>query len=236
MNKIEFKIVNISNIKQSHKHEYAQIIISLNSYVYIQTEFANYVVDDSILVFVPPNVEHSYKCNSPNKTLIINVPQNFIKKRDLETFKKNMRFVIDKRINLLKELIIREVIKNPDSSGIKYLFFYLYDRIMEHKEIKSIDYINEHYEEDICITKLSSIEHYNPTYYSEWFKKQTGVSPSDYIQRVRIEKAKELLLTTNYSIGDIASQVGYDHNSSFTRIFRKLEKESPNAYRKKYKF
>lgn len=236
MNKLEFKLINISKIKQVHKHPYAQIIITLDSYVYLKTEYDNYVVDDSFIVFIPPNCEHSYRCNSDTKSLIINVPKNLIKKDDLETFKENMLFVIDERISLLKDLILEEIKKNPDSQAIKYLFFYLYDRIMEHREIKSIAYINEHYDEDIHISTLAKLEHYNPNYYSEWFKKQTGISPSDYIQKVRIEKSKELLLTTNYSIGDIAIQVGYDHNSSFTRIFKKIEDCSPNAYRHKNGF
>ena len=236
MNKLEIKLINISKIKQVHKHTYAQIIITLDSFVYLQTEYDNYVLDDSFIVFIPPNCEHSYRCNEDTKCLIINVPKNLIKKDDLETFKENMLFVIDERISLLKNLILEEINKNPDSRAIKYLFFYLYDRIMEHKEIKSIAHINEHYDEDIHISTLAKLEHYNTNYYSEWFKKQTGISPSDYIQKVRIEKSKELLLSTKYSISDIAMQVGYDHNSSFTRIFKKIEGCSPNTYRHKSEF
>jgi len=232
MNNLEFKILNISDKKKKHKHSYAQIIMALDSYVYVQTEYDSFVIDNSFLAFIPPNCLHEYKCNCGLKALVINIPESLVKKSDLETFKNNMRYIMDERVNILKELMVKELLKNPDSEAIKYLFFYLYDRIVEHKSIVSIDYINKHYDEDVNISFLAKLEHYNTNYYSEWFKKQTGISPTDYLQMIRIEKAKELLITTNYSIGKISMQVGYDHNSSFTRIFKKFETMSPNEYRR----
>lgn len=52
--------------------------------------------------------------------------------------------------------------------------------------------------------QLAKIENYNVTYYCDWFKQQTGLSPSFYLRNTRIQRAKELLVTTNFSVMEIA--------------------------------
>lgn len=232
MNKINFNIVEISKKVNSHNHSYAQIVIPLESYVYIQTDYENFEIDDKSIGFIPPNCYHQYRSESGQKSLIINIPENMIKKSDIDNLKSSSKILIDDRISLLIKLISLEFHENSDSQSIKYLFFYLYDKIIERKKLKSIEYINKYYNEDINVSQLAMLEHYNVNYYTEWFKKQTGMRPRDYIQKLRIEKAKELLLTTNYNISKISNQVGYDHSSSFCRIFKLLENMSPTEYRK----
>ena len=106
---------------------------------------------------------------------------------------------------------------------------------MENREFESIKYINNHLAEDIDLKKLADIEHYNNTYYVEWFKKKTGFSPMEYIQNKRIEKSKELLLNTDLNILQVGEAVGYKHNSSFTRVFKKLENITPKEFRLNFK-
>ncbi|SKC84299.1 AraC family transcriptional regulator [Maledivibacter halophilus] len=231
MNKININIVEISKKINSHNHPYAQIVIPLESYVYIQTNDEDFRIDNKSLGFIAPNCYHRYRSKSGKKSLVINIPNNMIKKADMDKLKSSSKILIDERISLLIKIISQEIEENPDSESVKYLFFYLYDKIIERKKSKSIEYINKYYNQDINITQLANIEHYNVNYYSEWFKKQTGMRPRDYIQKLRIEKAKELLITTNYSITEISNQVGYDHSSSFCRVFKLLETMSPTDYR-----
>jgi len=63
-------------------------------------------------------------------------------------------------------------------------------------------------------------------------KEKVGCSPSEYLQMVRIDKAKEILSTTRYRIIDVAMQVGYMNSSSFTRTFREIVGVTPNQYRR----
>lgn len=81
------------------------------------------------------------------------------------------------------------------------------------------------------VGNLAEIENYNATYYSDWFKQQTGVSPSMYLRSIRISRAKELLEDTNYTVMDIAVMVGYSSNSTFTRAFRSIVGMTPKEYR-----
>jgi two-component system response regulator YesN len=64
------------------------------------------------------------------------------------------------------------------------------------------------------------------------FKKETGMSISDYLQQTRIEYAKELLLNTDQSVSEIANASGYSNLSYFSAIFKKITGTSPGEYRK----
>ncbi|WNO10902.1 GlxA family transcriptional regulator [Teredinibacter sp. KSP-S5-2] len=63
------------------------------------------------------------------------------------------------------------------------------------------------------------------------FKTATGVSPLTYVQQVRMETAKDLLKTTNLSIGEVMDKVGYHDGSYFTNLFRKIHGTTPSQYR-----
>jgi len=62
-----------------------------------------------------------------------------------------------------------------------------------------------------------------------------NVSTIEYVQNLRVKKAKEFLLNTNLTILQISQIVGYEHNSSFTKVFKHLEKISPAEFRMKIK-
>ena len=66
------------------------------------------------------------------------------------------------------------------------------------------------------------------------FRTAVGEAPTSYLQKLRIEKAKRLLETTDHSVSEIMLKVGYEDERSFRRLFRSLAQLSPKAYRKKY--
>lgn len=80
--------------------------------------------------------------------------------------------------------------------------------------------------------QLAKIENYNVTYYCDWFKQQTGLSPSFYLRNTRIQRAKELLVTTNFSVMEIA---GYGRIQQqfdlYSAPFTTSQGMTPKAYR-----
>lgn len=73
----------------------------------------------------------------------------------------------------------------------------------------------------------------NPDYLSKLFKKNTGSSLMDYVTKVRIERAKELLERTVLTISEIAIETGYSNTAYFTRCLRNIQMELlPREYRK----
>ena len=61
-----------------------------------------------------------------------------------------------------------------------------------------------------------------------------GISPINYLINRRIEESKNLLTTTNYSIRDISTIVGFSNSSYFSQMFKKFTGDSPRAYKNKY--
>ena len=96
------------------------------------------------------------------------------------------------------------------------------------------EYIREHLPENISLEQISAMSGYNAAYFSTMFKKETGITISEYIIQTRMEKAKELLRFTNMSVASICEQVGYADVKSFTRNFKKSTGMKPSEYRKIY--
>lgn len=100
---------------------------------------------------------------------------------------------------------------------------------------KIITYIEGNYAESISLEDLSSYVHLNRSYLSSLFKKETGENIYDYLQRFRLEKAKELLVSQRGSIQQIASQVGISDPAYFSKLFKKHVGQTPMEYRKSTK-
>ena len=98
----------------------------------------------------------------------------------------------------------------------------------------AIDYINNHYSENITRTLVAKNIFISPSYLSFIFKENLSISFSDYLIEVRIKKSEELLKDHNIKISNIASMVGIDDPQYFSKVFRKINGTTPSAYRKKY--
>lgn len=86
---------------------------------------------------------------------------------------------------------------------------------------------------NITIEKIAREVSMNPTYFCKYFKSQTGETILDYVTRTRIAKAKELLLTSDLRIYDIAKQVGYADSKYFSKLFKKYYGEVPTKFKEK---
>jgi two-component system, response regulator YesN len=89
--------------------------------------------------------------------------------------------------------------------------------------------------ENITIEKIAREIPMNPTYFCEFFKSQTGETVLDFVTKTRIDQAKELLLTTDLKIYDIAEKVGYTDTKYFSKLFKKYFGEVPSKYKEKLK-
>ncbi|SDT30928.1 AraC-type DNA-binding protein [Paenibacillaceae bacterium GAS479] len=96
----------------------------------------------------------------------------------------------------------------------------------------SMDYIKLHATEGITVQQVANFAGLNRTYFSTIFTKSAGISPADYIANIKMNKAKEMLLTTSASVTEIAYSLGYPTLFAFTRAFKNYHSLSPSGYRK----
>lgn len=94
-----------------------------------------------------------------------------------------------------------------------------------------LSYINQNFKEEISLKTLSFKYNVNPSYLGQIFHKEVGMAFSDYLNKVKNEKAKELLLNTNLKVNDIAKMVGYVDTSYFYRRFKEYFGISPSTLR-----
>lgn len=93
-------------------------------------------------------------------------------------------------------------------------------------------YVREHYK-DATLEGVSRLVHMNPQYISKYFKEKTGENFSDFVVRVKMNKAAELLNDINYKVYEISEMIGYSNSKNFTRSFRKYFGKSPREFRNK---
>jgi len=96
-------------------------------------------------------------------------------------------------------------------------------------------HIAGHYGDPLGLNEIARAMHVSTFYFCKMFKKATGLTFTDYLGRVRIEKAKSLLLNPHLRISEIAYTVGFQSLTHFNRIFRKISGEAPTVFREKLK-
>ena len=96
---------------------------------------------------------------------------------------------------------------------------------------KAIRYIEDHFSEEISLEDVSRRVNISPFYFSRLFKQEIGKSFIEYLNDIRIQKAKEYLMDPLFSIKEICRRCGYSDPNYFSRIFRKYEGMSPSEWR-----
>lgn len=92
-------------------------------------------------------------------------------------------------------------------------------------------YILQHYDEDVSLNKLAGFVHVNASYLSRVFKQNTGENLLEYIRRVRLDKAKELLEKPSLRIHEVSEMLGFQNPAYFSFYFKKNMGMTPREYR-----
>lgn len=96
-------------------------------------------------------------------------------------------------------------------------------------------YIKEHCGERLTLNDIANRCYYNPSYFSRTFRQFTGTSFTEYLKKVRIERAVHLLSTTSMKVADVCQEVGYTDKTKFFKHFRSLVGMTPLQLRKSKK-
>ena len=124
-------------------------------------------------------------------------------------------------VSILTTLSTYAQIKQRNSANLK-----------SYQAVKAaVEYIKTNYKESINVPELAELCNYTQHHFIRLFKSVTGYSPYEYLTKHRISVAKELLVTTNFSISEIAEAVGFKNQALFFSTFRKNEFLTPAKYR-----
>jgi AraC-like DNA-binding protein len=114
------------------------------------------------------------------------------------------------------------------------------NRIVVHRENsespvirRAKEFIVENQAEDLSLGQVAKAVNTSIFYFCKMFRKYTGLNFTDYVSRIRVEKAKNLLLNRNLRVSEIAYEVGFQSLTHFNRVFKKIMGQSPTDYRGK---
>jgi AraC-like DNA-binding protein/ligand-binding sensor protein len=94
-------------------------------------------------------------------------------------------------------------------------------------------FIAEHQSEELSLSQVAQAVNMSAFYFCKTFKKATGMTFTEYLARVRVEKVKNLLLNPHKRVSEAAYEAGFQSLSQFNRVFRRIAGESPSVYRER---
>ena len=95
----------------------------------------------------------------------------------------------------------------------------------------AIDYINMNYHTNISLQEIAEECNFSTNAFCRWFKQNSGLTFVEYLNKVRLTNVCQLLISTDFPIGQIALQTGFDNISTLNRLFRQRLDTSPSKYR-----
>jgi AraC-like DNA-binding protein len=98
---------------------------------------------------------------------------------------------------------------------------------------KIVAYVNAHYAEPISVTEVSSSVGMCESAFSRFFKKKTGCTFTDYVNKLRVQKACELMMTSDCYVSTACFEVGFNNISNFNRRFLKIKGVTPSEFRRR---
>lgn len=177
-----------------------------------------------------------------------NADFEIIKTRVLELVVLLSRSAIDggadiDQIFMLSSNYVREIESFQNLEHLNIWLIGIIDRyigyVFEFKDVKHtdvlhkvMDYIKTNYREKITLDDVANYAYLSKSYLSKIFKEEMDCTLTAYINKVRVEKSKQLLLDERISLADIAGQVGFEDQSYFTKVFKKVTGISPGKFKR----
>ncbi|AQS06197.1 AraC family ligand binding domain-containing protein [Clostridium beijerinckii] len=252
---LSIEAYNFKGIMQkfpNHFHDYYVIGFIENGKRYLSCKNKQYIIETGDLIVFNPGDIHTCE-QIDDRTLdyrCINIKKDVMKKITFEITGKEylpnfMEFVLfrNELTSSLKELHLMIMEEERNLKKEELFLFIMEQLIREYSnpvsemtiqeasaEIKTVcDYLENNYMENITLNQLSNLTGLSKYYLLHSFTKQKGISPYNYLQTIRISKAKKILEQGIAPI-DVAFKTGFTDQSHFTNFFKKLIGLTPKQY------
>lgn len=234
------------------------IILEGNGKRFIANHCENFSAQE--LVFIGSNIPHTWKSEAlagkEVKAIVIQFTENCIlpilEISEFSEFKKwflQSHFVLKIKLN---EIILEKIKELEQISGafqlVKFYEFLLLLSQQKNQKILSesykmdyskkqrrihfvLDYLEHHFQNSCKINEVSELTNLSKSGFAKFFKNETGACFSQYINELRIKKAKQLLLETDQNIKEVYIKVGFENQAYFNRVFKEITSLSPKTYR-----
>lgn len=165
-------------------------------------------IDDALKIY---NLCDALLSRIDNDYILHPITHGFELAEEFSSFEKMLDY-LSYRLNKAQKDVIPDTVKNKTLREV-------------------LEYININFTEQISFRDICTKYCINPSYLSQLFKRETGITFTSYLAKLRIGLAKELLSTTNLRVSEISERIGYDYYFNFTKLFKKETGFTPKQYR-----
>jgi AraC family transcriptional regulator len=242
-------------ISENHTHPSYSFSYSLEQDVGISVEGENIITGVGVIFFIPPNIKHhEISGESFVRFVSIMIDKDFFTLHASDYFiseklqtahgfvpSDTVRYVVrdfiievsekapgyERLIEPLEIRLVHAILRSM--SGITMSNVKISDRLdIDH----AVEYINSHYADQITVNDMAGSVALSPSHFSRIFKKETGMSPQEYLIDVRLARARLQLLQTDNKLTEIAFGCGFAGSAHFSSSFRKKYGMTPSRLRR----
>jgi len=235
-----------------HTHQNFEIIVPRSGSGQIVGISKSFQIEPNCVYIIPANATHTEKKINPSsdfKYYALKTTDS-IRLESTDFLKVELEPLFMQNLLAHLKCSYNNLVQYPDDTFLSYLdafsFYLMLINRLKEKGYKVEDgksklyssfvfevqsYINESYSEDIEMTALAKKYGMSRSSLEKRFKKETGITPKEYLSNRRLEAAKYLLLTSDYSIGQIASLCGFSTAAYFIYFFRIETGKTPKLFR-----
>ncbi len=241
--------------REKHWHRSIEIFAVLEGSIHFYLNDKLYLLDSEQFLLINSNEIHSIDASKPNQTLVLQIPfdtfEDYFTKEQFIWFEHKNVLYDNQVMELLKKIFMTYQEKNYGYLlQVKGDYFYLlhllvtkyrkadvtFTMLKTNQRLNRlsiiINYMKEHFSEDLSLEDLSKLFGYAPSYLSRMFQKYAGINFKTYLQNIRLEHAFQELLNSNHTISETAFNNGFPNSKAFSREFRKKYGMLPSEYRK----
>jgi AraC-like DNA-binding protein len=244
---MHIKNIVLPNTSDNHVHNHHQLIIAAKGHALFEIDGKGGVVDSHHACLAPARETHYFEGIGENSHIIIDIPNLQMHSRLESLFEQPRYFSVDDNLKLLISYLDKE------SNNFSYfpeaihgctlgLMASLHSRIIGDEPSKksrsklNIDsitrFIDENLDQKISVTQLADMHHVSSGHFSELFTNATSITPYQFILKKRLEKAYDLIITSNKPLSIIAEETGFSNQSAMTHSFQRNYGHSPKHLRK----
>ncbi|MBE7043789.1 MAG: helix-turn-helix domain-containing protein [Ruminococcaceae bacterium] len=240
----------------AHWHEHIEFLFfKTDDYVVTSNGISYKTKKNDMMIFNPFDIHSSEVLKDETLFYVITIYPAFFADIDLKNVMFQPHIQNDPVVNRYVEELYVAFQKETDDFGMekKSIVCRLLSHLFQHYKIEALTeneilarknqrkkigeilkYIARNYHEKLTTASLAEEFHMNEQYLCKFFKRKTGKSPTQYINHYRIEKAILFLETSDYSMTEIAFNVGFDDSNYFSRIFKKHIGQTPREYKNNF--
>jgi AraC-like DNA-binding protein len=220
--------------KNGHFHHYHQLVLPLFGVINIELASYSGKVAPGECVIIKQGQMHYFTANKEAKFVVADMsdlPENILKSENLVF---SITPPLMSYLSFIEKQLENQVNPQLEQSMVNTFVLLLEQqdqfRQLDHRIRLVVEYVIKNIAENLTIETLAKVACLSPTQFKKVFTQQLGLSVSKHVTKERMEKAKALLMHTDFPIQIIAEQVGYADLSAFSRRFSQYYGLSPSAF------